>query len=323
MKAIVYHKYGSSEVLKLEEIDIPLVGDDQVLVKVRAVSINPFDWHMMRGTPYFVRLLAGLLRPKISGFGNDVAGRIEAVGKNVTEFQRGDEVFGGGRGALAEYVCASREGLVQKLGKLTFEQAAAIPVAGLTALQGLRDKGQIQPGQSVLIHGASGGVGTFAVQIAKSYGAEVTGVCSTRNVEMVLSIGADHVIDYTKEDFTKSGRRYDLIFDAVGDHTLLQLRRALEPKGILVMVGGAKLGRFGFGILFGMLETLVLSFFVSQKLIVMAAKRNGADLVVLNELVEAGKLTPVIDRSYPLSETADAVRYLETGRAQGKVVITP
>ena len=236
--------------------------------------------------------------------------------------QPGDEVFGGGRGALAEYVCAPRDGVVHKLGALTFEQAAAIPVAGLTALQGLRDKGPIKPGQRVLIHGASGGVGTFAVQIAKSYGAEVTGVCSTRNVEMVRSTGADHVIDYTTEDFTKSGQRYDLIFDAVGDHTLLELRRALEPKGILVMVGGGKMGRFGFGMLVGMLETFVLSFFVSQKLFAMVANRNGADLAVLNALVESGKITPVIDRSYPLNETADAVQYLETGRAQGKVVIT-
>ena len=322
MKAIVYHKYGSSKVLKLEEIDIPMVGADQVLVKVHAVSINPFDWHMMRGTPYLVRLQAGISKPKNSGFGNDVAGVVEAVGKNVTEFQRGDEVFGGGRGALAEYVCADRNGVVHKLGALTFEQAAAIPVAGLTALQGLRDKGRIQSGQRVLIHGASGGVGTFAVQIAKSYGAEVTAVCSTRNVEMVRSIGADHVIDYTNEDFTKSGRRYDLILDAVGDHTLQELRRALEPKGILVMVGGGKMGRFGFGILVGMLESLVLSLFVGQKLLAMVAKRKPSDLVVLNELVEAGKLTPVIDRSYPLSETANAIQYLETGRARGKVVIT-
>lgn len=322
MKAIVYHRYGSPKVLKLDEIETPLVGDDQVLVKVHAVSINPVDWHMMRGTPYLVRLQAGLSKPKNSGFGNDVAGRVEAVGKNVTEFQRGDEVFGGGKGALAEYVCTPRDGVVHKLGAMTFEQAASIPVAGLTALQGLRDKGQIQSGQSVLIHGASGGVGTFAVQIAKSYGAEVTGVCSTRNVEMVRSIGADHVIDYTKEDFTKSGQRYDFILDAVGDHRLLALRRALKPKGILVMVGGGKMGRFGFGILVGMLETLVLSFFVSQKLLFMVAKRNAADLVVLNALVESGKITPVIDRSYPLNETADAVQYLETGRAQGKVIIT-
>ena len=322
MKAIVYHEYGSSDVLKLEEIDIPLVEDDQVLVKVHSVSINPFDWHMMRGTPYLLRLQAGLLKPKNSGFGNDVAGVVESVGKNVTEFQPGDEVFGGGRGALAEYVCAARDGIVHKLGALTFEQAASIPVAGLTALQGLRDKGQIQSGQSVLIHGASGGVGTFAVQIAKSYGAEVTGVCSTRNAEMVRSIGADHVVDYTKEDFTKSGQRYDLILDAVGDHSLRELRRALEPTGILVMVGGGKMGRFGFGILVGMLETLVLSFFVSQKLIAMVAKRNGVDLVLLNELVIDGKITPMIDRSYPLNKTVEAIQYLETGRAQGKVVIT-
>lgn len=321
MKAIVYHRYGSSKVLKLEEIDTPLVGDDQVLVKVRAVSVNPYDWHMMRGIPYLMRLQTGLSKPKYSGFGNDLAGRVEAAGKNVTEFKPGDEVFGGSRGALAEYACASREGLIQKPADLTFEQAAAIPVAGITALQGLRDKGQIQLGQRVLIHGASGGVGTFAVQIAKSYGAEVTGVCSTRNMEMVRSIGADHVIDYTQEDFTRGGERYDLIFDAVGNHSMSGLRRALDPKGILVMAGGGKVGRFGFGILVGMFKTLVLSWLVSQKLVSLMAKRSRVDLVVLKELVEAGKITPVVDRSYPLSETADAVQYLETGRAQGKVII--
>ena len=322
MKAIIYQKYGPPKVLKLEEVATPLVGDDQVLVKVHAASVNPYDWHMMRGTPYLMRLQSGLVKPKYSGFGNDVAGQVEAVGKNVTEFKPGDEVFGGSRGGLAEYTCASQEAVVQKPAELTHEQAAAIPMAGITALQGLRDKGQIQAGQRVLIHGASGGVGTFAVQIAKSYGVEVTGVCSTRNVEMVRSIGADHVIDYTQEDFTRSGQRYDLVFDGVGDHTLLELKRALGPKGILVMVGGGKVGRFGFGILGGLLQVLVLSQFVSQKLVLMVAKRNRADLVVLTELITAGKIIPVIDRSYPLSETADAVRYLETGHARGKVVIS-
>ena len=322
MKAIVYHKYGSSKVLKLQEVDIPKVGDDEVLLKVHVVAINPFDWHMMRGTPYFMRLQTGLFKPKNSRLGNDLSGRIEAVGKNVTEFQRGEEVFGGSNGALSEYVCASPNALIQKLSNLTFEQAAALPVAGLTALQGLRDKGQLQPGQKVLIHGASGGVGTFAVQIAKSFGAEVTGVCSTRNVELIRSIGADHVIDYSQEDFTRSGLRYDLIFDAVGDHTLLELRRVLEPGGRLVMVGGGKLGRLGLGFLINLLETLVLSLFVSQKLSVMVAKRKKTDLATLNELVAAGRITPVIDRSYSISETADAIKYLETGRARGKIVIT-
>lgn len=322
MKAIVCRKYGSPKVLKLEEIDIPLVGEDQVLVKVHAVSLNPYDWHMMRGTPYLLRLQAGLFRPKNSGFGVDVAGRVEAVGKNVSEFQPGDEVFGGSRGSLAEYVSVSQEKLVRKPTDLTFEQAAAIPMAGVTALQGLRDKGQIAPGQKVLIDGASGGVGTFAVQIAKSYGAEVTGVCSTRNVEMVQSIGADHVIDYTQEDFTQSGKRYDLILDAAGDHTLSEYRRALNPKGILVLVGGGKSGRFGFGVLVGVLKVLVLSQLVSQKLVQMLARPNRADLVVLKELIEAGKVTPVIDRLYPLSEVVDAIRYVGTGHAQAKVVIT-
>jgi NADPH:quinone reductase-like Zn-dependent oxidoreductase len=322
MRAIVYHKYGSPKVLKLAEIATPVVGDDQVLVKVHAISVNPYDWHMMRGIPYLLRLQTGLFKPKNSGFGNDLAGRVEVVGKNVTEFQRGDEVFGGGRGSLADYVCASREGLVQKPAHLTFEQAAAIPMAGITALQGLRDKGQIQAGQRVLIHGASGGVGTFAVQIAKSYGAEVTGVCSTRNVEMVRSIGADHVIDYTKVDFTQSGQRYDLILDSAGNHSLSEFRRALNPKGILVLVGGGKGDRFGIGILIEMLKVLVLSRLFSQKLVPMLAKRSRADLVVLKELFEYGKISPVIDRNYSLSQAADAIRYLETNHARGKVVIT-
>lgn len=322
MKAIRYHKYGSSKVLKLEEIDAPLVGDDQVLVKVHAVSINPYDWHMMRGIPYLMRVSTGFFKPKYGGFGNDLAGRVEAVGQNVTEFKPGDEVFGGGGGALAEYASTTRKGIVPKPATLTFEQATAIPMAAITALQGLRDKGQIQPGQRVLIHGASGGVGTFAVQIARAFGAEVTGVCSTTNLAMVRSIGAGHVIDYTQEDFTRSGRHYDLVFDAVGNLSPLALRRALTPEGILVMVGGGKVGRFGFGILWGLLETLVSSRFVSQKLVFMMAKPNPADLVALTELIVAGKIIPVIDRSYPLSAAAEAVQYLEKGHARGKVVIT-
>jgi len=322
MKAIVYHKYGSPKVLKLEEVEVPAVLDDQVLVKVRAVSINPYDWHMMRGTPYFMRLSTGFLKPKYSGFGNDFAGEIEAVGRNVTEFKPGQAVFGGGMGALAEFACTARTGVIQIPIALSYEQAAAIPVAAITALQGLRDKGRIQPGQRVLINGASGGVGTFAVQIAKALGTEVTGVCSTTNVALVRFIGADHVIDYKQEDFTRSGQHYDLIFDAVGNLSPIALRRALTPEGVLVMVGGAKIGRFGFGILRGLIEIILLSKFVSQTLVFMVAQRNAADLVSVRELIDTGKLTPVIDKIYPLNETAEAVRHLETGHAKGKIVIT-
>lgn len=322
MKAIVYHKYGSAKVLKLEEIDVPSVGDEQVLLKVRAVSINPFDLHMMRGTPYFMRLSTGLLKPKYAGFGNDLAGEIEAVGKNVTDFKPGDEIFGGGLGGLAEFALAARTGVIRKPSSMTFEQAAAIPVAAITALQGLRDTAQVQPGQRILINGASGGVGTFAVQIAKSFGSEVTGVCSTTNLAMVRSIGADHVIDYTQGDFTRNGRHYDLIFDAVGKRSPLALRRALTPQGMLVIVGGGKVGRFGFGIAWSLIKMKIESRFISQKLVFMMAKRSVADLVIVAELFEAGKLTPVIDKIYPLDETAEAIRHLEKGHAQGKIIVS-
>ncbi len=322
MKAIVYHKYGSAKVLKLEETDVPLIGEDQVLLRVRAVSLNPFDSHMMRGTPYIMRLSTGFLKPKYAGFGNDFAGKIEAIGKNVTVFKPGDEVFGGGLGGLAEFACAAQTSVVRKPATLTFEQAAAIPVAAITALQGLRDQGRIQPGQRVLINGASGGVGTFAVQIAKALGAEVTGVCSTTNLALVRSIGADHVIDYTQEDFTRNERQYDLLFDAVGKRSPLALRRVLTPHGMLVIVGGGKVGRFGFGMAWSLIKMKIESRFVSQKLVFMMAKRNAADLVTVNELIDADTLTPVIDRIYPLNKTADAIRYLETGHAKGKIVIT-
>ncbi len=321
MKAIVYSNYGSPDVLKCEGIEKPTARDDEVLIKVRAASVNPVDWHFMRGTPYFVRILAGLRKPKITRLGVDVAGQVEAVGRNVTQFKPGDEVFGSCRGAFAEYACTSESALVTKPNNVTFEQAASVPVAAFTALQGLRDKGQIQPGQKVLINGAAGGVGTFAVQIAKWFGADVTGVCSTRNVDMVRSIGADRVIDYTREDFTKSGQRYDLIFDSVGNHSLLACRRVLNPKGIYIQVGGPS-GRWMIGPLARAITAPVLSRFVSQKLSMVLARSSKEDLTIMHDLLKAGKVTPVIDKRYTLSEVPQAIRYLEEGHARGKVVIT-
>jgi NADPH:quinone reductase-like Zn-dependent oxidoreductase len=321
MKAIVYHDYGSPDVLQLEEIEKPVAADNEVLIKVRAASINPLDWHFMRGTPYIVRIvMTGLSKPKNPRLGVDVAGQVEAVGSTVTQFKPGDEVFGTCRGAFAEYVCTSASNLVIKPTNVTFEQAAAVPIAAFTALQGLRDKGKIQPGHKVLVNGASGGIGTFAVQIAKSYGAEITGVCSTRNADMVRSIGADRVIDYTQEDFTKSEQRYDLIFDAVGNHSLSARRRVLSPKGICVMAGGPS-GRWQMG-LARSIKALIWSQFSSRKLIGLLAKSTKEDLTTLQNLMETGKVTPVIDRHYSLSEVPEAIRYLEEGHARGKVVIT-
>ena len=320
MKAIVYHEYGSPDVLKCEEIEKPTAGDDEVLIRVRAAAVNPLDRHFMRGEPYPVRAMTGLIKPKATRPGVDLAGQVEAVGRNVTQFQPGDEVFGGSRGAFAEYVCAYENKLVQKPANLTFEQAAAVPVAALSALQGLRGKGRIQPGQKVLINGAAGGVGTFAVQIAKSFGADVTGVCSTKSADVVRSIGADQVIDYTREDFTKSGQRYDLIFDCVGNRSLSDLRRAMTPKGTYVVVGGPA-GRW-IGPLAPSLKALLVSPFVSQDLVTFTASINKEDLVVLKELIEAGKVTPVIDKCYTLSEAPEAMRHLEEGHARGKIVIT-
>ena len=321
-KAIVHRCYGSPNVLKLEDIEKPSAADDQVLVKVHAASVNPLDWHYMRGTPYLVRLDSGFGKPENPRLGVDFAGTVEAVGKNVKRFKPGDEVFGGKFGAFAEYVSVREDrALALKPANVTFEQAASVPIAALTALQGLRDKGRIQPGQKVLINGASGGVGTFAVQIAKSFGAEVTGVCSTRNVPMVQSIGADHVIDYTQEDFTKGGQRYDLILDNVGSHSLLEYRRALNPKGIFVIVGGPSNGQW-IGPLTIPIKALMLSPFVSQKFLPFLAELNKEDLTTVSDLMQAGKLTPVIDRRYKLSEVPAAIRYLEEGHARGKVVIT-
>ncbi|PYS91418.1 MAG: alcohol dehydrogenase [Acidobacteria bacterium] len=313
MKAIVCHNYGPPDVLKLEEVGRPTAGDDEVLIKVRAASVNPID-RLIRGRPYIIRAMTGLRKPKDIRVGRDLAGQVEAVGRNVTQFQPGDEVFGVSSGAFAEYVCVDEKKLALKPVNLTFEQAAAVPIAGLTALQGLRDKGRIQPGQKVLINGASGGVGTFAVQIAKSFGVDVTAVCSTRNVDMVRSIGADHCIDYTQEDFAQSGQRYDLILDTVGNRSLSDCRRAMIPRGIYVVVGARTLRR--------LLKTPLLSPFVSQNLVACMSRLSKEDLLVLKELIEARKVTPVIDRSYTLSEVPEAIRYLEEGHARGKVVIT-
>jgi NADPH:quinone reductase-like Zn-dependent oxidoreductase len=326
MKAIIHCEYGSPDVLKLEDVEKPVPNDDQLLVKVRAASVNPLD--LTIHGPWLIRPILGMRKPKDTRLGVDYAGTVEAVGKNPAaagQFKPGDEVFGGRNGALAEYVCVLADRAVAlKPANMTFEQAASVPVAAITALQGLRDKGKIQPGQKVLINGASGGVGTFAVQIAKSFGTEVTGVCSTRNVDLVRSIGADHVIDYTKEDFTKTDQRYDLIFDLVGNHSFSERRRILNPNGICVMAGIGGAGwHDGFATrLLGELNAYVRSRFVSQKFIAYIAQFNKKDMMVLADLMQAGKVTPVIDRTYKLNETRDALRYLETGHARGKVVIT-
>ncbi len=320
MKAIVYRCYGSPDVLEFADVEKPAPADNEVLVKVQAASVNPLDWHYMRGSPYIMRLGSGIGTPKDSRLGVDFAGTVESVGKNVTRFKPGDEVFGGRGGAFAEYVIVPEDrAIVLKPANVTFEQAASVPIAGLTALQALRDKGRLEPGQKVLINGASGGVGTFAVQIAKSLGAEVTGVCSTRNVEMVRSIGADHVIDYKKEDYTQSERKYDLIIDMVGNHSLTANRKALTPNGILVMVGGAK-GNW-MAPLMNPLKALFLSPFVEQELVMILAQFNQEDLASLGELMQAGEVTPVIDRRYRLSEVPAAIRYSEEGHARGKIVI--
>jgi len=323
MKAITHCEYGGPEVLKVEEIEKPVPNDNQVLVKVRAASLNPLDL-TIRG-PLLLRPLFGLRKPKDTRLGVDYSGTVEAVGKNVTNFKPGDEVFGGKNGAIAEYVCVLADrAVVLKPANMTFEQAASVPVAAITALQGLRDKGRIQSGQKVLINGASGGVGTFAVQIAKSFGTEVTGVCSTRNVDLVQSIGADHVIDYTKEDFTKTDQRYDLIYDLVGNHSFSERRRILDPNGICVMAGIGGAGwhdDFGMRLL-GELNGYLRSRFVSQKFVAYIAQFNKADMSVLADLLQTGKMTPVIDKTYKLNETAEALRYLETGHARGKVVIS-
>ncbi|PYJ20392.1 MAG: alcohol dehydrogenase [Verrucomicrobia bacterium] len=324
MKAIVYCDYGLAN-LKLEDVEKPVPNDDQILVKVRAASINPYDWHFIEGTPYIMRLMGvGLRKPKDTRLGVDFAGTVEAVGKNVTQFKPGDEVFGGRGGAFAEYLCPrANRAVALKPANLTFEQAASVNIAGITALQALRDKGNVQAGQKILINGASGGVGTFAVQIAKSFGADVTGVCSTRNVDLVRSLGADHVIDYTKEDFAKGEQRYDVILDNVPNHSLSECRRILNPKGKYIMIGGGGpndsrwVGPFG-----RVIHALLVSPFISQKMGMMMADANQKDLTILGDLMQSGKVTPVIDRTYKLSEVPAAIAYLEQGHARGKVVIT-
>jgi NADPH:quinone reductase-like Zn-dependent oxidoreductase len=321
MKAVVYRCYGTPDVVKLEDVPKPTPADGRMLVKVHAASVNPLDWHYMEGKPYIMRADAGMGAPEDIRLGVDFAGTVEAVGKGVQRFKPGDEVFGGADGAFAEYLTVRDSGaLALKPSNVTFEQAAAVPIAAITALQALRDKGQVQAGQKVLINGASGGVGPFAVQIAKALGADVTAVCSTRNVAMARSVGADHVIDYTREDFTRGSQHYDLIIDNVGSHSLWEYRRVLNPKGALVMVGGPSedpwLGPFRTTI-----KAWMTSFFVSQKAIFILAELNGPDLDTLRQMMVAGKLTPVIDRRYKLSDTAAALRYVEEGHARGKVVI--
>ena len=322
MQAIVYREYGSPDVLRLERVEKLLPGDHQVLIRVRAASANPLDYHYMRGTPYVVRVMSGgLTAPGNPRLGADVAGVVEAVGAQVTQFKPGDEVFGTGRGAFADYVLASDTKIVPKPGNIGFDQAAAVPVAALTALQSLRDKARVRAGQKVLVNGASGGVGTFAVQIAKSMGAEVTAVCSTRNVALVRSIGADHVIDYTKDDFTQGTERYDVIIDTVGNHGLLDLRRAMAPDGVAVLVGGRSDMNPWIGPFVGLGKVLLLSPFVSQRFESILAEIRQDDLRVMSDLMVSGKVRPVIDRTYALAEAPEAIRYLEKGRARGKVII--
>jgi NADPH:quinone reductase-like Zn-dependent oxidoreductase len=327
MKAAIYTRYGPPDVVQMADVEKPVPKDHEVLIRVCAAAVNPYDWHFIRGEPYPVRVAAGGLRkPKDLRLGADVAGEIEAAGRYITQFKPGDAVFGSCKGAFAEYACASESNLAMKPDNVTFEQAASVPIAAFTALQGLRrgglaKDGKIQSGQKVLINGAAGGVGTFAVQIAKSFGAVVTGVCSTRNVEMVRSIGADQVVDYTQEDFTKSSRRYDVVLDCVGNHSFSECRRVMNPRGIYVGAGGTS-DNWMIGPLTRAIKALVLSWFVSQKQVMVLAKPSKADLTFMGELMAIGKVTPVIDKRYSLREVPEAVRYLEAGHARGKVVIT-
>jgi NADPH:quinone reductase-like Zn-dependent oxidoreductase len=320
MKAVVNRCYGSPDVARLEDIEKPVPADDEILVKVHAASVNPLDWHYMRGSPYIVRVSTGLSRPNSASMGVDFSGTVESVGASVKRFKPGDEVFGGASGAYAEYVTIREDrAVVLKPANISFEQAAAVPIAAITALQALRDSGKVKPGQKVLINGASGGVGTFAVQIAKSFGAEVTGVCSTRNVAMVRSIGADHVIDYKQEDYTGSGKTYDLIIDMVGNHSLLENRQVLNPEGTLVLIGGPK-GDW-IAPLMGPIKAMILSPFVDQEFVLLLARMRQNDLGALADLMQTGQVTPVIDRRYDLSEVPDAIRYSEKGHARGKIII--
>jgi NADPH:quinone reductase-like Zn-dependent oxidoreductase len=318
MKAIAYQTYGSPDVLQYLEIDRPTPRDNEVLIRIHAASANPLDWHLLEGGPYIIRLLTGLGKPKMKRPGVDVAGRVEATGRNVTQFKKGDAVFGVTHGTFAEYVCAAQSAVVLKPDNVTFAQVASVPIAAITALQGLRDKGRIRAGSKVLINGAAGGVGTFAVQIAITFGAEVTGVCSTRNVDLVQSIGADHVIDYTRGDFTQSSLRYDLVFDCVGNHSMTECRQVLGPRGIYVLAGAKTVWAF----LTAVLKAPVLSRFFSQTFVAFIARVRKEDLAVLSDLLGSGKVNPVIDRQYTLQEVPEALRYLAAGHARGKVVIT-
>jgi NADPH:quinone reductase-like Zn-dependent oxidoreductase len=322
MKAIVQDKYGSADVLELRDVEKPQPGDDELLIRVHAAGVDPGVWHLMTGLPYLVRVMGyGLRKPKIRIRGTDVAGTVEAAGKNVTHLKEGDQVYGTCDGSFAEYACARAERIAPKPSNLSFEQAAAVPVSGMTALNGLRDAGKLQPEQKVLIIGAAGGVGSYAVQLAKAFGAAVTGVCSTSKADLVRAIGADEVIDYTREDFTDGTRQFDLILDTAGRRPLSQLRRALTPQGTLVIVGGEGGDRWLGGFqrqIFAPLNSL----FTQQKLLGLMSKERHQDLLTLKDLIEAGKLTPVIDRTYPLSEAPQAIRYLEEGQARGKVVLT-
>ena len=323
MKAAIYTQYGPADVIQIREVEPPIPRNNEVLIKVRAASVNPYDWHFLRGRPYFLRLMAGLRKPKDLRLGVDVAGEVQTTGSGVSKFNPGEHIFGTCRGAFAEYVCTPESSVVKKPESMTFEQAASIPIAGLTALQSLRDKGRLQPGQKVLVNGAAGGVGTFAVQIAKSFGAEVTGVCSTRNVGLVRSLGADRVVDYTRENFTRSPQRFDVVLDLVANHSFRAFTRVITPKGIYIGAGGGGPEiRWGISILARMIAGLVMAPFVSQKLVTIFANLKAEDLEAIGQLIEAGKVTPVIDRCYPLSEVPNAIRHLEQGHARGKVIIT-
>lgn len=321
MQAIVYRRYGPPDVLEYEELDRPIPAQGEVLIQVRAASVNPYDWHFLRGTPSFIRLFTGLRRPKSPRLGADVAGVVAAIGPGVTRFKPGDAVFGVCKGSFAELACGKETDLAPLPKRLNYEQAASVPIAGITALQGLRDCGRVQPGQRVLINGAAGGVGTFAVQIGKWLGADITGVCSTRNVAFVQSIGADRAIDYTLQDFTRSDDQYDVIFDLVGNHPLKAIRRVLRPKGTFVGCGGGGPDTPGSELLSTMAERLVMSPFTSQKLTGVFAKVNASDLNVLGDLLQFGKIEPALDRSYPLCGVAEALRYVESCHARGKVTI--
>jgi NADPH:quinone reductase-like Zn-dependent oxidoreductase len=322
MRAIVQERYGSADVLEFRDIQEPVVGENDVLVRVRAAGCGPDVWHVMTGLPYLARPVIGFRKPKVAVRGGDLAGTVEAVGSSVTGFQPGDQVMGIGQGSFADLAIAPAEKLVPKPARLSFEEAAAVPISGLTALQAIRDIGQVKPGSKVLVIGAAGGVGTLTVQIAKAFGAQVTGVCSTSKVDLVREIGADEVIDYTREDFTEGSKSWDVIVDTAGRRPLSRSRRALTPKGALVIVGGDGGGRLTGGFLRGILGGPLLSLFVGQRLRGFVSKENREDLEALSELIEAGKVTPVIDRTYPLMDAPDAIRYLEQGHPRGKVVIT-